>query len=73
MDPLSFEPAAEATYRRSVFSQFPAKLLGEQSWDICKNVFIFLVFNSSFFFCIEDKPTEVESTEDVNTSLDIRR
>lgn len=47
MAPLSFEPAAEATYRRSVFSQFPAKLL-------------------------EDKPTEVESTEDVKTSLDIR-
>uniref|UniRef100_A0A3Q2GKX0 HAUS augmin like complex subunit 6 n=1 Tax=Cyprinodon variegatus TaxID=28743 RepID=A0A3Q2GKX0_CYPVA len=28
MAPLSFEPAPEATYRRSIFAQFPAKLLG---------------------------------------------
>uniref|UniRef100_A0A8C6LPG8 HAUS augmin like complex subunit 6 n=1 Tax=Nothobranchius furzeri TaxID=105023 RepID=A0A8C6LPG8_NOTFU len=31
MAPLTFDPAAEATYRSSVFSQFPAKLPGEQS------------------------------------------
>ncbi|AWP00939.1 putative HAUS augmin-like complex subunit 6 isoform 2 [Scophthalmus maximus] len=30
MAPLSFKPAAEASYRRSVFSQYPAKLLAEQ-------------------------------------------
>ncbi|KAM4713796.1 HAUS augmin-like complex subunit 6 isoform 2-T2 [Anableps anableps] len=44
--PLSFEPAPEAAYKHSIFSQFPAKLL--------------------------DKPAEVESPEDVNTSLGIR-
>ncbi|XP_069026454.1 HAUS augmin-like complex subunit 6 [Embiotoca jacksoni] len=31
MAPLSFEPAAEASYRSSVFSQYPAKLLEEKS------------------------------------------
>uniref|UniRef100_A0A3P8U5J3 HAUS augmin-like complex subunit 6 N-terminal domain-containing protein n=1 Tax=Amphiprion percula TaxID=161767 RepID=A0A3P8U5J3_AMPPE len=30
MAPLCFEPAAEASYRSSIFSQYPAKLLGEQ-------------------------------------------
>uniref|UniRef100_A0A672ZQW1 HAUS augmin-like complex subunit 6 N-terminal domain-containing protein n=1 Tax=Sphaeramia orbicularis TaxID=375764 RepID=A0A672ZQW1_9TELE len=30
MAPLSFEPAAETSYKSSVFSQYPAKLLGEQ-------------------------------------------
>uniref|UniRef100_A0A3Q4GK56 HAUS augmin-like complex subunit 6-like n=1 Tax=Neolamprologus brichardi TaxID=32507 RepID=A0A3Q4GK56_NEOBR len=29
MAPLSFEPAAEASYKSSVFSQYPAKLLGD--------------------------------------------
>uniref|UniRef100_A0A3B4H6H5 HAUS augmin like complex subunit 6 n=1 Tax=Pundamilia nyererei TaxID=303518 RepID=A0A3B4H6H5_9CICH len=31
MAPLSFEPAAEASYKSSVFSQYPAKLLGERN------------------------------------------
>uniref|UniRef100_A0A4W6EHC5 HAUS augmin-like complex, subunit 6 n=1 Tax=Lates calcarifer TaxID=8187 RepID=A0A4W6EHC5_LATCA len=31
MAPLSFEPAAEACYRSSVFSQYPAKLLGKHN------------------------------------------
>ncbi|KAM4564874.1 HAUS augmin-like complex subunit 6 isoform 1-T1 [Fundulus diaphanus] len=30
MAPLSFEPAPEAAYRQSIFSQFPAKLLEER-------------------------------------------
>ncbi|XP_041841023.1 HAUS augmin-like complex subunit 6 [Melanotaenia boesemani] len=30
MAPLSFEPAAEATYRSTIFSQYPAKLLEEK-------------------------------------------
>ncbi|KAF1380535.1 hypothetical protein PFLUV_G00164860 [Perca fluviatilis] len=30
MAPLSFEPAADASYRSSVFSQYPAKLLDEK-------------------------------------------
>ncbi|MEQ2290834.1 hypothetical protein AMECASPLE_007045 [Ameca splendens] len=47
MAPLSFEPAPEATYRHSIFAQFPAKLL-------------------------EENPAEMESAENVNTSLDIR-
>uniref|UniRef100_A0A3Q2R010 HAUS augmin like complex subunit 6 n=1 Tax=Fundulus heteroclitus TaxID=8078 RepID=A0A3Q2R010_FUNHE len=34
MAPLSFEPAPEAAYRQSIFSQFPAKLLGEPSWTL---------------------------------------
>uniref|UniRef100_A0A8C4HZ55 HAUS augmin-like complex subunit 6 N-terminal domain-containing protein n=1 Tax=Dicentrarchus labrax TaxID=13489 RepID=A0A8C4HZ55_DICLA len=31
MAPLSFEPAADTSYRSSVFSQYPATLLGEQN------------------------------------------
>lgn len=36
MAPLSFEPAAEASYKSSVFSQYPAKLLGERNRIIIK-------------------------------------
>uniref|UniRef100_A0A3Q1IZM8 HAUS augmin-like complex subunit 6 N-terminal domain-containing protein n=1 Tax=Anabas testudineus TaxID=64144 RepID=A0A3Q1IZM8_ANATE len=35
MAPLLFEPATEAIYRSSVFSQYPAKLLGEQTQIMC--------------------------------------
>uniref|UniRef100_A0A7N6A8M5 HAUS augmin-like complex subunit 6 N-terminal domain-containing protein n=1 Tax=Anabas testudineus TaxID=64144 RepID=A0A7N6A8M5_ANATE len=36
MAPLLFEPATEAIYRSSVFSQYPAKLLGEQTQIMLK-------------------------------------
>uniref|UniRef100_A0A3Q2R2N1 HAUS augmin like complex subunit 6 n=1 Tax=Fundulus heteroclitus TaxID=8078 RepID=A0A3Q2R2N1_FUNHE len=59
MAPLSFEPAPEAAYRQSIFSQFPAKLLGEPSWTlnfliIPKSVCTYSVcfcFNASVFMC----------------------
>ncbi|XP_023822145.1 HAUS augmin-like complex subunit 6 isoform X1 [Oryzias latipes] len=59
MAPLSFEPAAESAYSSSVFSQFPAKLVGEHS----------RVTFSLFEEHQHDKPPERESQEPVNPGV----
>uniref|UniRef100_A0A7N8XPV9 HAUS augmin-like complex, subunit 6 n=1 Tax=Mastacembelus armatus TaxID=205130 RepID=A0A7N8XPV9_9TELE len=40
MAPLSFEPVAEASYTNSVFSQYPAKLLGEQNQSLLHYIYV---------------------------------
>uniref|UniRef100_A0A8C7YYU2 HAUS augmin-like complex subunit 6 N-terminal domain-containing protein n=1 Tax=Oryzias sinensis TaxID=183150 RepID=A0A8C7YYU2_9TELE len=49
MAPLSFEPAAESAYSSSVFSQFPAKLVGEHSWVTFSSQVPFLNFFMTIF------------------------
>uniref|UniRef100_A0AAQ5YJR6 HAUS augmin-like complex subunit 6 N-terminal domain-containing protein n=1 Tax=Amphiprion ocellaris TaxID=80972 RepID=A0AAQ5YJR6_AMPOC len=52
MAPLCFEPAAEASYRSSIFSQYPAKLLGEQHQILIQSTceVMFSAFVLCYFF-----------------------
>ncbi|XP_058482215.1 HAUS augmin-like complex subunit 6 [Solea solea] len=73
MAPLSFKPAAEATYRSSVFSQYPAKLLEEKPAVVKSQDVINLSFSnlkSSFSERSESPIVTTEASSRVNTSLD---
>lgn len=80
MAPLSFEPAAEAGYRSSVFSQYPATLLGEQNISH-QTMFSFgsVTILHNFLSIIhltlsEEKPAEHKTQEDVQPSYsDLKR
>ena len=73
MAPLSFEPAADATYRSSVFSQYPATLLGEQNIIPCTHLICHIISiglsNHAYHFSeeklSEEKLEESKSKEDV--------
>lgn len=74
MAPLSFEPAADATYRSSVFSQYPAALLGEQNITPCIHLICsisLLVSHHASCHFSEEKPAESKSQEDVPLSYSI--
>ena len=68
MAPLSFEPAVDATYRSSVFSQYPATLLGEQNIIPCTHLICHIISiglsNHAYHFS-EEKLEESKSKEDV--------
>ncbi|XP_035004871.2 HAUS augmin-like complex subunit 6 [Hippoglossus stenolepis] len=76
MAPLSFKPMTEASYRRSVFSQYPAKLLDEKpaeskSYEAATPSYSNL--KSSCFALAEGTDSPVGTTEALspaNTSLD---
>lgn len=77
MAPLSFTPAAEATYRNGVFSQYPAKLLGEQNQFMLSMLRIKMVTNvwvllNSSPDVSDGKPAESKSLKGVvaNSSLE---
>lgn len=79
MAPLSFEPAADATYRSSVFSQYPAALLGEQNITPCIHLIcrisLLVSHHASCHFSeeklSEEKLAESKSQEDVPLSYSI--
>uniref|UniRef100_A0A665XF38 HAUS augmin-like complex subunit 6 N-terminal domain-containing protein n=1 Tax=Echeneis naucrates TaxID=173247 RepID=A0A665XF38_ECHNA len=65
MAPLSFEPAVEAGYRTSIFSQYPAKLPGKQNYMQSVHQI------SLQYVCKMLIPVVIaEATSRVNTSLD---
>lgn len=75
MAPLSFEPAAEASYKSSVFSQYPAKLLEEKRTESKSQEDVNVSFSNLNSTC----PATAERTESpviktettrANTSLD---
>ncbi|XP_008294571.1 HAUS augmin-like complex subunit 6 [Stegastes partitus] len=75
MAPLSFEPAAEATYKSSVFSQYPAKLLERKPAESKSQEGAHPSYSdlkSSFLAPAEKAESPVVTTEAprANTSLD---
>uniref|UniRef100_A0A3P9Q4I9 HAUS augmin like complex subunit 6 n=1 Tax=Poecilia reticulata TaxID=8081 RepID=A0A3P9Q4I9_POERE len=65
MAPLSFEPAPEASFSHSVFSQFPAKFLGEKSWNTSPN-HIF----KNYTFLSSSESHVIRQVSRANVSLD---
>ncbi|MED6241380.1 hypothetical protein ATANTOWER_012258 [Ataeniobius toweri] len=72
MAPLSFEPAPEATYRHSIFAQFPAKLLEEKPAEMesAENVNISLDIRSCPTVSSTTEHPVVPEVSRANTSLD---
>uniref|UniRef100_A0AAZ1WWT0 HAUS augmin-like complex subunit 6 N-terminal domain-containing protein n=1 Tax=Oreochromis aureus TaxID=47969 RepID=A0AAZ1WWT0_OREAU len=75
MAPLSFEPAAEMSYKSSVFSQYPAKLLEEKHLERGTQDDVKIHFSnlkSTFPVTVERPESPVVKTETTraNTSLD---
>ncbi|XP_003452432.1 HAUS augmin-like complex subunit 6 [Oreochromis niloticus] len=75
MAPLSFEPAAETSYKSSVFSQYPAKLLEEKHLERGTQDDVKIHFSnlkSTFPVTVERPESPVVKTETTraNTSLD---
>ncbi|XP_078147931.1 HAUS augmin-like complex subunit 6 [Centroberyx gerrardi] len=75
MAPLSFEPAAEAIYRSSVFSQYPAKLLAEKPAETKSQEGLATSYSDLKSFCLptlesaETPVATIEVSSRANTSL----
>ncbi|XP_030287242.1 HAUS augmin-like complex subunit 6 isoform X2 [Sparus aurata] len=76
MAPLSFEPAADATYRSSVFSQYPAALLEEKLAESKSQEVVPLSYSILQSSCpvtaekIESPTVTTRASSKANTSLD---
>ncbi|XP_038130711.1 HAUS augmin-like complex subunit 6 [Cyprinodon tularosa] len=72
MAPLSFEPAPEATYRRSIFAQFPAKLLDDKPTEVKPTESVHTSLDIRSFPTVpepSERPVVSEATR-ANSSLD---
>lgn len=73
MAPLSFEPAPEASYKKSIFSQYPAKLLDTRLEKLTQHEMVnkFNMSNTFLTRSAEDSPVvSAEASSLANTSLD---